>query len=46
LRLVSLGVPYEVAAKLSPAQRLAYTVILIELQGRRFDWDAMRWKRK
>jgi len=46
LRLVSLGVPYEVAAKLSPAQRVAYLVILIELQGPRFDWDEFCWKRK
>ena len=45
LQLVALGVPYEVAAKLSPAQRLAYTVVLGELRGNRFDWNAMRWSR-
>jgi len=46
LRLVSLGVPYEVALQLTPAQRLGYTVILGELQGGHFDWDEIRWKKK
>ncbi|MFI5022777.1 MAG: hypothetical protein ACHQRJ_14145 [Alphaproteobacteria bacterium] len=45
MQLVALGVPYGVAAKLSPAQRLAYTVVLGELRGNRFDWSGMRWSR-
>jgi len=39
-------VPYEAAARLSPAQRLAYLALLIELRGGRFDWSAFARPRK
>ncbi len=43
LGLVQSNVPYDVAFSLTPAQRLAYTVILGQLQGGRFDWSRMAW---
>jgi hypothetical protein len=43
---VKNGVPYEVAAALSPARRLAYVVIAGELDGGEFDWDGLRWREK
>ncbi len=43
LALVSRGVPYEVAMRMSLQRRLAFNVIFGELDGRDFDWRALRW---
>jgi hypothetical protein len=37
-------VPFDVAFSLPPDERLAYVVVLGTLDGRTFDWQAMRWK--
>ena len=38
------GVPYDVAARMSPVRRMAFIVAFGELKGHSFDWDHMRWK--
>jgi hypothetical protein len=43
LYLVKCGVPYEVALALDEAERLAFVVVLGELDGLRFDWRRLRW---
>ena len=40
------GIPYDVAMKLSPTRRLAYTVAFGELEGGRFNWTALKWEDK
>jgi len=37
-------VPFDVAFSLSEDERLAFVVVLGELDGRSFDWQALRWK--
>ncbi len=44
LWLVHHHVPYDVAFSLTPAQRLAYAVILGQFKGRNFDWSRMAWQ--
>lgn len=44
LYLVGCGVPFDVAFSLSPAERLAFTVIFGTLAGRRFDWSRLAWE--
>ncbi len=44
LFLVRNGVPFDVAFSLSPEDRLAWVVALGTLDGREFDFAAMRWK--
>jgi hypothetical protein len=44
LYLVRRGVPYDVAMHLSPAQRLAFIVLMGEAEGGRFDWERMGWE--
>ncbi len=44
LALVMHGVPFDVAFALDPAEMLAWTVIIGEANGGRFDWDAMTWR--
>jgi hypothetical protein len=44
LFLVKNGVPFNVAFSLEPDERMAYVVILAEMRGETFDWDASRWE--
>jgi hypothetical protein len=44
LYLVRNGVPFDVAFSLSESERLAWIVAFGTLDGREFDWFAMRWK--
>ena len=44
LYLVSKGVPYDVAMRLSPARRLAFVVTFGELDGGAYDWKRGAWK--
>ena len=46
MALVSAGVPWDVAERLKPHQRLALQVIAGELKGGDWDWSAMRWREK
>lgn len=46
MRLVRVGVPWDVAWRMSPARRLACIVIAGELDGGEFDWDRLEWKAK
>jgi hypothetical protein len=43
--LVKSGVPFDVAFSLPADERLAYVVALGTLEGREFDWRALRWKK-
>ena len=38
------GVPFELAASLSPTQRVAWVVAVGTLRGRAFDWDSLYWR--
>lgn len=44
--LVRLGVPYDVAFSLDPADRIAHLVVLGEYEGNTFDWSAGEWEQK
>ncbi len=44
LFLVRNGVPFDVAFSLGAGERLAWVVALHELEGRQWDWGAMRWE--
>ena len=43
LYLVRNGVPFDVAFSLPADERMAFVVALGTLDGRVFDWQAMRW---
>lgn len=43
-RLVSYGVPWDVAWRMSPARRLGFIVAFGENAGGQWDWAALRWK--
>lgn len=43
LFLVRNGVPFDVAFSLEADERTAWIVVLGELDGRVWDWGAMRW---
>lgn len=45
LALVSQGIPFDVAFALEIEERLAWTVILGEINGGKFNWEARRWER-
>jgi hypothetical protein len=38
------GVPFDVAFSLDAETRLAWVIAVGELQGRVWDWSAMRWQ--
>jgi hypothetical protein len=40
---VKNGVPYDVALCLSDADVAAYSIIFGELDGQKFNWNAMAW---
>lgn len=44
LYLLSRGVPFDVAFSLPVEDRIAWIVALGTIDGREFDWSAMRWK--
>ncbi len=44
IRLAKIGVPWDVAKRMSPTRRLAAIVAAGEIDGREFDWDNMRWR--
>lgn len=48
LFLVKNGIPFDVAFSLSPAMRLAWVVVMAEMEGgtHEFDWSAGRWVKK
>lgn len=46
LRLVSHGVPWDTAWKLTPTKRLAFIVAFGENEGGTFNWRTMAWERK
>jgi hypothetical protein len=46
LYLVSKGVPYDLALRMSPARRLAYVVTLGTLDGGVWDWATQTWQEK
>ena len=39
------GVPYEVANELPSTDRLAWTIIMGELEGGTFNWRRMEWEK-
>lgn len=41
--LIKHGVPWDVAMNMSRGTRWAFLVIFGELNGNRFNWDAMQW---
>jgi hypothetical protein len=41
---VKHGVPFDIAFSLGPIDRLAWIIIFGELEGGRFDFEAMRWR--
>jgi hypothetical protein len=41
---VKHGVPLDVAFSLEPAERTAWVVVMGELDGRVFDYDAGQWR--
>ena len=43
LYLVRNGVPFDVAFSLEQVERTAWIVVIGELDGRVWDWGAMRW---
>ncbi len=43
LWLVRNGVPFDVAFSLDQGERTAWIVVLGELNGKQWDWGAMRW---
>lgn len=45
LYLVKNGVPFDVAFSLDDLDRQAWTIILGELDGQRFNFDVMSWER-
>lgn len=40
------GVPYEVAAEMSDAERFAHSVVFAEFEGQEFDWHSLRFVKK
>ena len=45
LFLVSKGVPFDVAFSLDDEARFAWSIILGELGGGKFNWSTMQWER-
>ena len=43
LWLVRNGIPFDVAFSLDQDERTAWIIVLGELNGRVWDWGAMRW---
>ena len=43
--LVNAGVPWDVAANLSPTEMLGYIVAVGEIDGGLFNWDALKWEK-
>lgn len=41
--LVRYGLPFEVAVKMGPAEKLAYLIAFGELEGRHWDWNRLAW---
>jgi hypothetical protein len=41
---VSKGVPFDVAFALDDITRTAFSISFSEMDGAKFDWDAMRFK--
>jgi hypothetical protein len=46
LYLITKGIPYDTAMRLSPAKRLAMCIMLGELDGGTWDWDLMAWAKQ
>ena len=46
LFLVNKGVPFDVAFTLDATMRLAWCVVLGELDGGRFDWTRLEWDKR
>lgn len=44
LLLIKNGVPLDVAFSLPVDERLAWAVVMGEINGGKFDWDAMQWR--
>lgn len=42
--LVKLGVPYDVAMRMSNARRLAWLVTAKQAEGGKFNWTSMSWE--
>ena len=40
------GVPFDVAFSLDPTDRMAWTIIIGELEGGQWDWSGMAWKKQ
>ena len=43
LWLVKNGVPYDVAFSLDPVDRMAYTIIFGQMEGKQWDWNSLSW---
>ena len=43
--LVKNGIPFDVAFSLGPAEKVAYCVVMGELNGSSFDWETMSWRK-
>lgn len=46
LFLLSKGVPFDVAFSLDATMRLAWCVVLGELDGGTFDWNRLEWDKR
>jgi hypothetical protein len=46
LALVKFGVPFDVAFSLTNNVRVAWLVIMGELDGGEFNWSSLRWNEK
>lgn len=44
LWLVHNGVPFDVAFSLQERERLAFAIAFSSFEGRKFDWDDMRFR--
>lgn len=41
------GIPYDLAMnELSNAETMAYAIAFSEMEGGKFNWDAMQWERR
>lgn len=43
--LAARGVPWDVATQLRPAELLGYCVACGELDGGKFNWQALEWEK-
>lgn len=42
--MIKNGIPFDVAFRLDDNTRTAFSIAFSEMEGARFDWDAMRFR--